>query len=172
MNRRQWLMGGSAAGLAAAAGVAVSLTRQPDARQAALQRLWAARFATPDGGELSLGALRGRPLVVNFWATWCPPCVRELPQFDRFRTMHAAAGWQVIGLALDNATAVRGFLQRQPVAFPIGLAQNGGSELMRGLGNTQGALPFTVVFNAGGEPVQQHLGETSLADLEGWAKTL
>jgi thiol-disulfide isomerase/thioredoxin len=172
MNRRQWVVGGAAAAVAAAAGVAVNLGRQPGPREAALQRLWAARFATPEGGELVLASLRGQPLVVNFWATWCPPCVRELPQFDRFRSAHAAAGWQVIGLALDNAGAVRGFLQRQPVAFPIGLAQNGGSELMRGLGNAQGALPFTVVFNARGEAVQQRLGETSLADLEGWARTI
>ncbi|MBC7717365.1 MAG: TlpA family protein disulfide reductase, partial [Pseudorhodobacter sp.] len=78
--------------------------------------------------------LRGKPLLLNFWATWCPPCVKEMPLLDAFYQTHRARGWQVVGLAVDSPTPVRAFLERVPVSFPIGLAGMEGSELSRALG--------------------------------------
>ena len=130
--------------------------------------LWRQRFETPDGGEIALAAFRGRPLVLNFWATWCAPCVEEMPLLDRFEREHRGAGWQVVGLALDSAEPVREFLARTPVGFAIGLASARGVALSRSLGNTQGALPFSVAFAADGNPFAHKLGALKRQELTSW----
>ncbi|MFM2121179.1 MAG: hypothetical protein RL722_2647 [Pseudomonadota bacterium] len=131
--------------------------------------LWAQRYNQPGGGELVFASLKGKPLVVNFWATWCPPCVKEMPELDRFHKEFSAKGWQVVGVAVDGPTPVREFLQKTPVSFPIGLAGFGGAELARDLGNSSGGLPFTVVFDASGKAIHTRLGQTSYDELKGWA---
>lgn len=170
MNRRSTLMFGVAA-LAAAAGAGVAAWRlRPGPVDPAVEALWSLRFARPDGGELAMVSLRGRPLVINFWATWCPPCVKELPQIDRFHRDFSGQGWQVLGIAVDGPTPVREFLQKRPVGFAIALAGLEGTDLSKQLGNTAGALPFTVVLGADGRPRERKLGETSYDELAGWAR--
>jgi len=166
MNRRRLLAGAVGAG-AAAAGGALAWWRL---RPAAADQLWHLGFASPTGGTVAMAPLRGRPLVLNFWATWCAPCIKELPQFERFHRDFAARGWQVVGLAIDNAGAVREFLQRTPVSYPVGLAGMEGADLMIALGNPNGVLPFTVVFDAEGAAVQKRLGETGYEELLRWAQ--
>ena len=133
--------------------------------------LWSLRFARPEGGELAMAEYQGRPLLINFWATWCPPCIKELPEFDRFSRSHATQ-LRVVGLAIDSLVPVQEFLKKQPVGFAIGLAGFAGTDLARSLGNSAGALPFTVLLDARGEVVQRKLGETRLAELEAWARKL
>ncbi len=165
MNRR--LMLGTAGVLAAAAGAGLAWWRlrpSPD------NPLWQLGFPSPAGGTVTMASLRGKPLVLNFWATWCAPCVKELPQFERFHKEYEARGWQVVGLAIDNADAVRQFLSRTPVSYPVGLAGMEGSDLMIALGNPSGVLPFTVVFGADGQPAQKRLGETRYEELLQWAQ--
>ena len=128
--------------------------------------LWSATFKTPDGGELALSRYQGRWLVLNFWATWCAPCVKEMPELDRFHGEFAAQGWPVIGLAIDGPTPVREFLAKRPVRFPIGLAGLNGSDLAKKLGNLRGGLPYTVLANPAGDIVWRHPGETSFAQLK------
>ncbi len=130
---------------------------------------WNLRFATPDGAEVVLASLRGQPLLLNFWATWCPPCVEEMPMLDRFQREHHGAGWRVLGLAVDAAQPVREFLARRPVGFAIGLAAMQGVALARALGNAGGALPFSVIFDTRGEAVERKLGALTWADLAAWA---
>ncbi|MEN9420309.1 MAG: hypothetical protein RI988_3930 [Pseudomonadota bacterium] len=131
--------------------------------------LWALRLDRPEGGELVFAELRGRPLVVNFWATWCPPCIRELPELDRFHQAFRPQGWQVVGIAVDGPTPVREFLAKRPLGFPTGLAGLAGADLARQLGNTSGGLPFTVVLDAAGRITQRKLGATTYEELAGWA---
>jgi thiol-disulfide isomerase/thioredoxin len=170
MKRRLWL-GGTLALTAALAGLAAYTWRQrPVADESG--GLWDMRFPQPGGGELVMAALRGRPLVLNFWATWCPPCVKEMPELDRFQREFASAGWVVVGLAVDGPTPVREFLARTPVSYPIGLAGFEGIELSRRLGNARGALPFSAVFAADGRLVQRKLGETSHDELRRWARAV
>ena len=178
MNRRHWILG--TAGVAAAgAGVAWQLARGPAGASGtaavgedATQQFWQATFTQPDGQPLAMASLRGQPLVLNFWATWCPPCVKEMPELDRFaRHLHSRGG-QVLGLAVDNPTAVRQFLARAPVSYPIGLAGFEGTDLSRKLGNHVGALPFTAVFNKAGVLVHRKLGETSFDELVRWVQAL
>ena len=130
--------------------------------------LWAQTFAMPGGGDLVMQSLRGKPLLVNFWATWCPPCVEELPLLDRFYRENVANGWQVVGLAIDQPSAVRTFLQKMPLSFPIGLAGLGGTELGKALGNLAGGLPFTVVLGSKGDVLQRKIGKISVSDLAQW----
>jgi thiol-disulfide isomerase/thioredoxin len=134
--------------------------------------LWGLQFDQPGGGTLAMASLRGKPLLLNFWATWCAPCVKEMPQIDRFHRDFQPQGWQVVGLAIDGPTPVRDFLARIPVGFPIGLAGFEGSELSRTLGNERGGLPFTVVFDRAGGIVQRKLGETHYEEMAGWARAL
>ncbi len=180
-QRRQWLVLGAVGAAAAAAGAGWKLWRQQQALRleaadaAALAEhggLWGLSFPQPGGGELSMAALRGRPLVLNFWATWCPPCVKEMPQFDRFATDFASQGVQVVGLAIDGPTPVREFLTKVPVSYAIGLAGLNGTELGRQLGNERGALPFTVLFDAQGQVRQRKLGETNYDELASWIREL
>ena len=177
-GRRRLLTAGVAAG-AVLAGGALAWWRQSATPVAAgsadaangnpLDSLWALSLARPEGGELALATLRGKPLLINFWATWCPPCVRELPEIDRFHREFGPRGWQVLGLAIDGPTPVREFLARVKVGFPIALAGLEGTELLNQLGNPQGGLPFSVMIDGAGRVVQRKLGETHFDELAGWA---
>jgi len=166
MNRRRLAVAAVAA-VAGAGGVAWKL--REDTPSAATDALWGHHFEQPNGRALALSSLRGRPLVINFWATWCPPCVKEMPELDRFHQAYAARGWQVLGLAVDRPEPVREFLTRQPVGFTIALAGLDGTAISRQLGNTTGALPFTAVFDRHGQLKYRKLGETSFAELSAWA---
>ena len=163
---RRWAL--AAAGVAAAAaGAGFALWRfRPE--PADLTGLWDQSFPTPGGDTLTLASLRGKPLLVNFWATWCPPCVEELPLLNRFYAENKSSGWQLLGLAVDQVEPVKRFLTRTPLAFPIAMAGLAGVELTRKLGNTAGGLPFTVVFNARGELVQRKIGQVKAAELAAW----
>lgn len=131
---------------------------------------WTRQFDTLDGPALVLSSLQGRPLLINFWATWCPPCVKEMPEIDRFQREFSGQGWNVLGLAVDSPTPVKGFLAKNPVAFKIGLAGFGGTELAQELGNAAGGLPFTVLIDAQGGIRQRKMGATSFEELAAWAK--
>lgn len=168
MKRRTWVLAGAGAA-AAAAGVAWRL-RPGAGPEMAPQGFWELRFERPEGGELALASLRGKPLLVNFWATWCAPCIKEMPDLDRFQQTYGSQGWQVVGLAIDGPTPVREFLKKLPVRFAIGLAGLDGTELARQLGNEQGGLPFTVVFDREGRITGRKLGQTRWPELEAWAK--
>ena len=158
------MLGVAAAAAASGAGVwRWSSNRDPTAA------LWGMRFPRPDGSALVMAAFRGKPLLLNFWATWCPPCVKELPLIDRFHSEQRLRGWQVVGLAVDQQAPVSSFLQRQPVGFHVGLAGLEGVELSRTLGNAGGGLPFTVVFDAKGQVMQHKLGTLQQEDLDRWA---
>ena len=171
MKRRAWLAAGVAVAAAATgAGIALRRTRGGDA--AAVDALWGMGFEQPDGGRLAMAGMRGRPLLLNFWATWCPPCVKEMPLLDRFYRQRRDQGWRVVGLAVDTLAPVREYLARLPMSFPIGLAGLGGVELTRSFGNASGALPFTLIIDGGGRVFDRHLGALEPDDLDRWSRIL
>lgn len=173
MNRRQWVWGAVAA-TAGTAGVALALKHYSPTGSKGDEvspEVWGLRFDRPDGSELALASLRGQPLLLNFWATWCAPCVKELPLIDGFYKEQQGRGWQVLGMAIDSPTPVRDFLSKRPVSFPVVFGGLGGTDLARTLGNPNGALPFTVVVGRDGRIVDRKLGILEPADLTRWAKT-
>lgn len=174
--RRRWLLAGVAVAAAGAGVGAAFFQRQRQAARSEQaqreQAFWSQSFERPDGAPLRTAELRGRPLLVNFWATWCPPCIKEMPLLDRFAQRHRGTGWQVLGIAVDQAPQVLEFLQRQPVSFPIGLAGSSGAAVSRGLGNSGGQLPYSVVFDRHGRVVARHLGTVDDALLEDWVKSI
>lgn len=170
-RRRQLLTGGvAAAALAAGAGWAWWQHRLGQPSAVALDGIWGQAFAAPGGqGEVRMQAFQGQPLLLNFWATWCPPCVDELPMLNQFYQAQRAKGWQVLGLAVDQDAAVQRFLQRMPLAFPVAIAGMSGTQLTRDLGNSAGGLPFTVVFGRQGEVQHRKMGQLLASDLQNWA---
>lgn len=167
--KRRTLVWGGVGLLAAAAGAAVSWRRWTPKPLAddAVNGFWAAAFDAHQGDRSwTMADFRGQPLMLNFWATWCPPCVEEMPLLDAFYRQRKARGWQVFGLAVDQAPAVQKFLQRLPVSFPIGMAGLAGVDLSRTLGNATGGLPFTVVFSPHGEVAHRQIGKLTEEDLE------
>ena len=168
-TRRAWLVAGVAAAAAVAgAGVAWWRLRPSGAPGDRADALWPLTLDTPAGGELALASFRGQPLLVNFWATWCPPCVEEMPLLDRFFRENSASGWKVVGLAIDQPSSVRQFLTRLPVSFPVGMAGLQGTELGRTLGNQTGGLPFTVVVGRDGLIRARKMGQVTPAELDRW----
>jgi thiol-disulfide isomerase/thioredoxin len=168
VRRRKYLFAGvGAAAAAAGAGLAWWRLDAPEADQ--LADFWPMSFQTPAGPVLEMQRLRGRPLLLNFWATWCPPCVEEMPLLDAFYRQNGAKNWQLVGLAIDQPSAVRSFLARTPVSYPIGLAGFGGTELSKSMGNISGGLPFSVVIGAAGQVLQRRMGRVTSADLAQWA---
>jgi thiol-disulfide isomerase/thioredoxin len=124
-----------------------------------------------DGERIDIAAeYRGRPLLINVWASWCGPCIEEMPELEAFAKTQAADGVQVIGLALDTPEGVRDFLQRVPVSYPIVLDTPGPADASVWLGNTRGVLPYTVLVGADGRIVKQKIGPFVHGEISGWAR--
>ncbi|KRG44315.1 hypothetical protein ARC78_05870 [Stenotrophomonas pictorum JCM 9942] len=116
------------------------------------------------------GRFLGRPLLINVWASWCAPCIEEMPELARFAAQHADNGPQVLGLALDSPEAVLDFLGNVPVYYPIVLDTPGPADASVRLGNTRGLLPYSVLVDAQGRIVRQKLGPFKAGEIERWAQ--
>ena len=135
---------------------------------AVAEAFWKLSFDTPAGAPLAMSSFRGKPLLVNFWATWCPPCVEELPLLDYFFQENKSKNWQVLGLAVDQPSAVRTWLQTRPLNFPVAMAGLSGTDLSKSMGNLAGSLPFSVVFTGNGEIAHRKIGKVEPQELAQW----
>lgn len=127
-------------------------------------------LAVLDGGVLRLpSAFAGRTLVVNVWASWCGPCVHEMPELARFARAQGPDGAQVVGIALDDADAVRAFLQRIPVPYPIVVAAPGPRDAGVQLGNPRGVLPYSILVSPDGRLLRQRIGPFAEGEIDAWA---
>ena len=111
-----------------------------------------------------------RPLLVNLWASWCGPCIEEMPELQRFAAEQGANGVQVVGIALDDAASVQAFLERIPVAYPILLDTPGPADAGVRLGNPKGVLPYSVLVSADGVLLKQRIGPFAPGEISGWAR--
>jgi len=172
VNRRLVVLAG--AGLAAAAIGAGTAWRRArhDAEDAGAPEvsidLWALEFQSVDEAPIKMASWRGRPLLLNFWATWCVPCVVEMPLLDRFARDQPPRGWQVLALAVDQPDPVRRFIAERTLTLPVAVAGAIGLELSRQLGNGGGGLPFTAAFDSTGAAVRRRLGAVSAELLAEW----
>ena len=169
-TRRRWLYAGVGL-VAACTGFAASwwMRRTAPGEATPAAGLWDMQFVAPSGISLPMRQFFGKPLLLNFWATWCPPCIDELPLLDGFFKQNKSNGWQVVGIAVDQLAPVQTFLQRVPLQFPVAMAGLPGIELSRSLGNMSGALPFTLVLGSNGDVLHRKMGRVTLEDLAAWS---
>jgi thiol-disulfide isomerase/thioredoxin len=152
MNRRRFLL--QSAGLAAVpmlAGWSLPAVAQ------AQTSLFQSSFPDLNGQSQPMSQWLGRPVVINFWATWCPPCVKEMPDLDALSKRYPQVGF--VGLGVDTHANMQKFLQKVQVSYPVRVLGYGGIDLMKQLGNKAGGLPFTLVYNADGKLVDRILGQ-------------
>ena len=123
-------------------------------------------FADLSGDMVPIERWRDRILVVNFWATWCAPCLREIPAFVDLQAQYADRGLQFVGIALDEAAAVAPFVVEQQMNYPVLVGDDTVIRYMQTLGNEIGGLPYTAVLDAAGTIRFTHQGEWPRADAE------
>lgn len=150
------------------AGLLLSRQEAPGSAQneQAVAALLASSANSPDGKPQALQQWRGRILVVNFWATWCPPCREEMPALSQLSDKFAEKGVQFIGIAIDSADNVQRFVAQQRSSYPLLVGAPEALAQSRALGNHRQALPFTVIIDGQGQLRYQRLGGIDAATLE------
>ena len=162
----QLVLAAAIAVAAATAGYAVNAWWRAGAEAEASVALMTAPLTDLSGQPRTIGAWRGKVVVVNFWATWCAPCRDEIPVFIKLQERHGARGLQFIGIAIDQGEKVHAFAREFGINYPILLGGMEVMELSRRAGNRFGALPFTVMIDRSGRLVGAHLGIVKEAKLE------
>lgn len=128
--------------------------------------LFSARMIDSNGIKQDLGQYKGTILVLNFWATWCAPCREEMPELSQLHQEYKNRNVMVLGIAEDELTPVREFLQDSPVSYPIFIAENEHMMLGSSLGNHRAVLPYTVIIDTNGNVLQSFFGKINKALLE------
>jgi peroxiredoxin len=117
------------------------------------------------GQVFAFEQLRGSQVVVNFWATWCAPCVEEMPELSALATEFEGTGTRFIGVGVDNPDAIAKFSSKLPVSYPLVVANATGAFLAARFGNAAGGLPYTVVIAPDGRVKEQILGRVRIEAL-------
>jgi len=130
------------------------------------------QLLSPQGVKQNLSQYQGKIIVLNLWATWCPPCREEMPELNALYQDYKDKNVVVIGVALDDLASVITFLKSSPVNYPIYITENEAMDLGAELGNDQGVLPYTVIINSDGSVIKTFFGRISKPLLEGTIKTL
>lgn len=120
-----------------------------------------------DGKSYRLAQYRGRPVLLNFWATWCHPCRAEMPFLAAAQRRHAGQ-IQIIGIAMDQPAAIRAYLKHTPVDYPIALGLAVQPDLTIRFDDTRGLLPYSVLIGPDGRVDATHLGKLDPAILQRW----
>lgn len=118
-----------------------------------------------EGGRKPLAAWKGKVMVVNFWATWCGPCRKEIPEFIRMQQSLGDKGLQFVGIAIDEKDKVAAYVREIGINYPVLVGELDAVEMSRSLGNDLGGLPFTIVIDRSGKVVHTVLGATTEAKL-------
>jgi peroxiredoxin len=170
-SRRPLALGGLA--LAALAGGTwvgfnhqdAQISSTPENDSAAIKTLFGLSFENSKGELVALSKYRGKPLVLNFWATWCPPCVEEMPELSDWNKTDGDS-IAIVGIGVDSPSNVREFVAKNKISYELLISGMGGTELSRLLGNSTGALPFTVVVTPKEQISLRVLGRFSLPALK------
>jgi thiol-disulfide isomerase/thioredoxin len=163
---RLWLWLGVAL-VAAVAGALFGhfqFSPKPAADQA-VESFYQTRLPDPAGAPLDFNTLRGKTVVVNFWAPWCGPCVEEMPELNALHQEYGGREVEFVGIGIDSASNIQQFMQKVPVAYPLAVAGFAGTELSRQFGNAAGGLPYTVVIAPDGAVRYRKMGRVSAGDL-------
>jgi peroxiredoxin len=158
----------AAAGLLAY-GVLVSATgtkTDKGSPSGAVEALFAASFPDQTGTAQSLDQWRGKVIVVNFWATWCPPCREEMPELSAFQDQFRSRNLVVLGISTDDVAKIREFAKQSPTTYPLLSGDFEAMALAEGLGNNKGILPYTVLLKPDGSVSSTYLGRLDMKILE------
>ena len=128
-------------------------------------------LATPNGAKVEIPRdWAGKPTLVNLWASWCAPCLKEMPELQAFASEQAANGVQVVGIALDDAASVQAMLQRLAITYPNLIDAPGPADAGVRLGNPAGVLPYSILVSADGRGLKTRIGPfADLAEIRDWA---
>lgn len=170
MSRKQtWWVVAAVASIALATGLSLAVRHYSTTGAGmSAEAFFAQTFNDLDGQPVEMARWKDRIVVVNFWATWCPPCVEEMPDLQRAHDEYADRGVTVVGLGIDSPAALKRFRDQHGLSLPLFAAGAAGSELGRTLGNPSGALPYTVLVDRKGRIVHSHLGQVQPAQLRRW----
>jgi thiol-disulfide isomerase/thioredoxin len=125
-----------------------------------------------DGKTHNILEWHGKVVVLNFWATWCPPCREEIPMFIELQQQYGSQGLQFIGVAIDQADAVRDYRDSMLIDYPILLGEREALGIMTQYGNRAGVLPYSVVIDRSGRIRETRPGAYTRAELEPVLKPL
>ena len=169
MNRRLLLSAGVAIAATVAGGYTLMGRKSPPTAPGAdagdpVAGLMQMQLPDLAGASHSLSGWKGQPIVVNFWATWCAPCVREMPELDALQKKYPHI--RFVGIGVDSAANMQKFVEKVQVSYPLWVIGAGAIDTLRKLGNPSGGLPFTIVFNADGGINRKILGEIQPDDLD------
>ncbi len=121
------------------------------------------KIELPDisGKQRNISEWQGKIRIINFWATWCPPCLKEIPEFIKLQAQYKDKNLQFIGIAIEDKAAVEDYLNSITINFPILIAGDAGLSLSQRLGNIVNAVPFTLIINQQGQIIHRQPGELS-----------
>ena len=134
--------------------------------------LYATMMNDPDGRPQSLKQFQDKTIVLNFWATWCEPCREEMPELSKVYAENKSKNLVVVGIAIDEEKAVKSYLKKTKVAYPIFVDEDQGVILSKNLGNSEGILPYTVIINSEGNIQKTILGRIHKDQLDAILKPL
>jgi len=135
-------------------------------------KLYAQSLNDLAGKPQALSQWKGKPLLVNFWASWCAPCVQEMPELSELAAKDGGKRFNVIGIGIDSPTNLAQFAQKTRVSYPLYVGGMGATDLARELGNAKGGLPYTVLIGADGQVRKTYLGRLKFDQLRADLATL
>jgi thiol-disulfide isomerase/thioredoxin len=118
------------------------------------------------GKSQALSQWKGKPLLVNFWAPWCAPCVQEMPELSAMAAKEGGKHFNVIGIGIDSSSNLAEFVKKTPVSYPLYVGGMSGTDLSRELGNVNGGLPYTVLIGSDGQVRKTYLGRLKFDQLQ------
>ena len=141
-------------------------TGPPSAQTLGTQTLFAAKFSDVSGKPQAISQWKGKLIVVNFWATWCPPCREEMPELSRLQEQYQGLGLVVLGISTDELDKIREFVKENPVSYPLLSGEIDAMNVGQSLGNDKGVLPYTVIIKPDGNIAKTYFGLVNQTQLK------
>ncbi|MBT9612696.1 MAG: TlpA family protein disulfide reductase [Burkholderiales bacterium] len=155
------------AAVALTLGIGVGLWRiEPGDTDITPDQIYAAKFADLAGKSQQLSNWKGKVLVLNFWATWCPPCREEIPDFIQADAVYRAKGVAIVGLALDEPAKVAEFAKTFGIKYPLLIGGPEAYDFAAQLGNKAKGIPFTAIIDRQGKVVYLGVGAVRKKELD------
>lgn len=127
---------------------------------------FAAEFVDLNGQPQQMAQWKGKTIIVNFWATWCPPCLKEMPELSNLHKKYQSRNLVVLGISSDEPDKIRQFSQETPVSYPLLSGDIDAMHISESLGNNKSVLPYTAIISPDGSVKMTYFGLVTQALLE------